>query len=327
MSYCPAYDLPICSLCCSLDVRCLDNCKPKARLSRQVMEMLHLFLPRRAVKLVSSRLGKFIALLLVVNLVLGALLAVIYRQLAPATPEETALVLQTIWTLFFTLFIASGVVTWLFLLTHESRVVAQQESNRQTMKLTREIDAHEQTDLELQQAKELAERANAAKSRYLSGISHELRTPLQSILGYAQLLRERSSLQPDQQRGLDIIHRSGLYLTDLIEGLLDISKIEAGRLDLYRNQVNLPELIEQLAEMFRLQALQKGIEFNCYIADPLPQRIVTDEKRLRQILINLLSNAVKYTPTGRVDFDIHYRNQVAEFAIRDIGKALLPCMP
>lgn len=322
MSYCPAYDLPICSLCCSLDVRCLDNCKPKARLSRQVMEMLHLFLPRRAVKLVSSRLGKFIALLLVVNLVLGALLAVIYRQLAPATAEETALVLQTIWTLFFTLFIASGVVTWLFLLTHESRVVAQQESNRQTMKLTREVEAHEQTDLELQQAKELAERANAAKSRYLSGISHELRTPLQSILGYAQLLRERSELQEDQRRGLDIIHRSGLYLTDLIEGLLDISKIEAGRLDLHRNQVHLPELIEQLDEMFRLQALQKGIEFNCHIANPLPQRIVTDEKRLRQILINVLSNAVKYTPSGRVDFDIRYRNQVAEFSIRDTGPGI-----
>ncbi|MDO6561958.1 ATP-binding protein [Amphritea sp. 1_MG-2023] len=322
MSFCPAYDLPICSLCCSLDVRCLDSCKPKARLSRQMMEFLHLILPRRAVKLVSSRLAKFVVLLLVVNLIFAALLAIIFRQLAPATPEETALVLQTIWTLFFTLFIASGVVTWLFLLTHESRLVAQQESNRQTMKLTREIEAHEQTDLELQQAKELAERANAAKSRYLSGISHELRTPLQSILGYAQLLRERSEWSADQQRGLDIIHRSGLYLTDLIEGLLDISKIEAGRLDLHRNQVNLPELIEQLVEMFRMQALQKGIEFNYHIATPLPQRIVTDEKRLRQILINLLSNAVKYTPTGRVDFDIRYRNQVAEFAIRDTGPGI-----
>lgn len=322
MSYCPAYALPICSLCCTLDVRCMDSCKPQARVSRQVMSFLSRFMSRKGARWVNSRYGRFAGLLLVVNLLNGALLAVVYRQMKPELAAEILLLEQTIWSLFFTLLIASGVVSWLFLLAHESRVVAQKESNRQTRKLTREIEAHKETDQALQQAKELAERANAAKSRYLTGISHELRTPLQSILGYAQLLSDKADTPDGHKNGLEIIHRSGQYLTDLIEGLLDISKIEAGRLDLYRSRVELPQLIEQLSAMFAMQAKQKGIALNYQIHGALPQFVMADEKRLRQILINLLSNAVKYTPEGEVNFDIRYRNQVAEFSIRDTGPGI-----
>jgi len=322
MSFCPAYQQPICSLCCSLDVRCLESCKPHARLSQQVMDFLNLFLPRRLAGWVNSRLGRFAGLMLSIGLLNASLLALISRHLQPATVAEAQLLDETLSILFFTLLIASGVLAWLFLLAHESRVVAQEESNRQTLKLTREIEAHQQTDRELQAAKELAERANAAKSRYLTGISHELRTPLQSILGYAQLLADKADTPLAHRNGLKIIHRSGQYLTDLIEGLLDISKIEAGRLDLYRNRVQLPELIDQLAAMFRMQAAQKGIGFRCILHDPLPLTIITDEKRLRQILINLLSNAVKYTPSGQVEFAVHYRNQVAEFSILDSGPGI-----
>ncbi|GGX43863.1 hybrid sensor histidine kinase/response regulator [Saccharospirillum salsuginis] len=324
ISYCSAYELPICSLCCSLDVRCLDSCKPKARLSRQLFDGLSLVLPKRAVRWVNSRLGRFVALLLLINVLLAALLAVIYRQLVPDDLAGTLLLQQTLWTLFFTLLIVSGVIAWLFLLAHESRVVAQKESNRQTQKLTQEIEAHHATDQALQRAKELAERANAAKSRYLTGLSHELRTPLQSILGYAQLLSDRPDTPERHRHGLSIIHRSGQYLTDLIEGLLDVSKIEAGRLDLYRNRVDLPELIDQLANMFAMQARDKGIQCHCTIHDPLPREVNTDEKRLRQILINLLSNAIKYTAEGEVHLDIRYRNQVAEFTIRDSGAGIPP---
>lgn len=208
------------------------------------------------------------------------------------------------------------------MLANESRLVAQKESNRQTRKLTQEIDAHQETDKALQSAKELAERSNAAKSRYLTGISHELRTPLQSIIGYAQLLSDKNEMPPQHQHGLEIIQRSGEYLADLIEGLLDISKIEAGRLDLYRNTVDLPALIEQLCNMFSIQATSKGIQFQNHTLDPLPQSVITDEKRLRQILINLLSNAIKYTKAGNVDFSIRYRNQVAEFVIKDSGPGI-----
>ena len=156
----------------------------------------------------------------------------------------------------------------------------------------------------------------------MSGISHELRTPLQSILGYAQLLSDKADLSDAQVRGLNIIHRSGQHLTDLIEGLLDISKIEAGILDLYRNQIQLPDLLEQLANMFKMQALNKGIQLNFVVHDRLPKIVVSDEKRLRQIITNLLSNAVKYTQEGVVDFEVNYRSQIAEFTITDTGQGI-----
>ncbi len=319
LSFCPAYDLPICSLCCSLDARCLDSCKTHARFSQQMVNFLHLFMPQRMVTRLNSRLGRFIGLLLGINLLLAGLLAVVYRQMDPGTAEGSQLLGEALWALFFILLIVSGVMAWLFLLAHESRVVAQQESNRQTHKLLQEIEAHEETDRELQAAKELAERASEAKSRYMTGISHELRTPLQSIIGYAQLMQNRDSLSRGDREGVKIIHRSGQYLADLIEGLLDISRIEAGRLELNRGAVALPELIAQLEQMFSFQAAQKRVRFVCELPERLPAVVMTDEKRLRQILINLLSNAVKYTPEGEVHFRIRYRNQVAEFCIEDTG--------
>lgn len=324
MAFCTAYENPICSLCCSLDSRCLDSCKPKARLRDQVIEFLSMFLSPRWVRKVNSRLGRFAGLWGLLALVNAAVLSLVLQQLKPENASESALLSQAILMMYFILLIVSGVVSWLFILAHESRLVAQTESNRQTRKLVKEIEAHKETDRALQAAKELAERSNDAKSRYLSGISHELRTPLQSILGYAQLLANKADTPPRHQEGLAIIERSGQYLTDLIEGLLDISKIEAGRLMLNSNQVRIRELIAQLATMFELQALQKGVMFECRVVGTLPECVSTDEKRLRQILINLLSNAVKYTEHGKVQFEVRYRNQVAEFSITDTGVGIAP---
>jgi signal transduction histidine kinase len=319
MSYCPAYQGAICSLCCSLDSRCMDSCKPGARFSEQLEGCLRPLLPASVMQLVHSRMVQFIALLGTANLIIALLLALIYYQMQPQSAAEIQLLRQTLLTVFFIFLIVSGVISWLFLLAHESRVVAQQESSRQTLRLIREIEAHMHTDLQLQKAKEQAERANNAKTRYLTGISHELRTPLQAMLGYAQLLSRRTDMPPQHHSALQTIRRSGEYLADLIEGLLDISKIEAGRLDIYRNRVNLPDVIQQLEFLFREQAADKGIAFNCHVHHKLPDHVITDEKRLRQILINLLSNALKYTATGSVDFHVRYRNQVAEFAVVDTG--------
>jgi len=319
MSYCPAYKGAICSLCCSLDARCMDSCKPEARLSRQIFHFFSLFVPVRFAAIFDSRIGRLGGILLSVNLATGAILTLIYYHMQPSTTAEIILLQSTMWTLFFTLLIISGVISWLFLLSHESRVIAQQESNRQTSRLILEIEAHEKTDMELQKAKEYAEQANNAKSRYLSGISHELRTPLQSILGYTQLLGQQQDIPERHLTPLKIIKRSGEYLTDLIEGLLDISKIEAGRIEIYRNNVNLHDFLDQLVLMFNHQAKNKGIQFRYRNHQKLPHYVTTDEKRLRQILINLLSNAIKYTERGRVDFDVYYRNQVAEFSISDTG--------
>ncbi|MDY6982148.1 MAG: ATP-binding protein [Pseudomonadota bacterium] len=319
MSFCPAYQGPICSLCCSLDSRCLDSCKPGARFSEQLQSFLRPLLPESVMRIASSRLAQFVGIFGTVNVMIAVLLALIYYQMQPQAPSEVMLLKQTLITVFFIFLIVSGVVAWLYLLAHESRIVAQQESQRQTLRLIREIEAHRETDLQLQRAKEQAERANSAKSRYLTGISHELRTPLQAILGYAQILTRRQDMPPQHHNALQTIRRSGEHLADLIEGLLDISKIEAGRLDIYRNHVNLPDLIQQLELMFREQAAEKGIRFTCHVHNRLPEQVVTDEKRLRQILINLLSNAIKYTEKGSVDFHIRYRNQVAEFSVLDTG--------
>ncbi len=324
MSFCPAYQGPICSLCCSLDSRCLDSCKPGARFSEQLHSFLLPLLPGTVMRLAGSKLAQFVAILGTVNLLIAVLLALIYYQMQPQLPSEITLLKQTMMAVFFIFLIVSGVVSWLYLLAHESRVVAQQESSRQTTRLMREIDAHRETDSQLQQAKEQAERANSAKSRYVTGISHELRTPLQAILGYAQLLSRRQDMPPQHHNALQTIKRSGEHLADLIEGLLDISKIEAGRLDIYRNKVNLPDVLQQLEFMFREQAAEKGIRFTCHVHNKLPEYVVTDEKRLRQILINVLSNALKYTEKGSVDFHIRYRNQVAEFSVIDTGVGINP---
>ena len=187
-----------------------------------------------------------------------------------------------------------------------------------------EIAAHEATDRELQKAKEVAEAANQAKSRYLTGISHELRTPLNAVLGYAQLLEREAALPESSRSAVSVIRRSGEHLADLIEGLLDISKIEAGRLDLHSGEVRLPLLLDQIGNLFRLQAQAKGIDFAYECAGPLPEFVRTDEKRLRQILINLLSNAIKFTDSGRVSLRVGYRSQVAVFTITDTGVGIAP---
>ncbi|MBX2857811.1 MAG: response regulator [Cellvibrionaceae bacterium] len=319
MSQCPAYGGDICSLCCSLDARCLDMCKPDSRLADQTRLLLNRLTGGSSSKYGDVWLISFLGLFTGIVLLNAAFLVLIYLHYAPVDTLGKTLLADTLWAVFYTLSIVSGVLSWLFLLAHESRKVAQHESNGQTQLLIEEIEAHKETDTELQNAKEFAERANHAKSRYLSGISHELRTPLQSVLGYAQLLQQKQDIPEHHQYILSTIRNSGEHLANLIEGLLEISKIEAGRLDILRQEVRIKELLNQLVKIFQPQAEAKGIEFKFHIHNALPEVAISDEKRLKQILINLLSNAIKYTPKGRVDFNVYYRNQVAEFTIVDTG--------
>lgn len=322
MTHCPAYAGHICSLCCSLDARCQDYCKPGANYREQLSRFFVGYLPRFVTDSINSRLGHFLLLVTFINGLSAILLSLIYFQTPIDAPETAALLEATLWKVFFLLVIVTGVVSWLFVLAHESRLVAQEESQRQTRLLMEEIDAHERTDQALQKAKEEADAANLAKSRYLTGISHELRSPLNAILGYAQLLEKDSDIPAHRREALGVIRHSGEHLADLIEGLLDISKIEAGRLDLHQDPVRINALLEQLVNMFRVQAQAKGLSFYFECKKPLPEWVKTDEKRLRQILINLLSNAVKYTNTGSVTFSVRYRSQVAEFIVQDTGEGI-----
>jgi PAS domain S-box-containing protein len=172
---------------------------------------------------------------------------------------------------------------------------------------------------ELSIARDKAEAASKAKSLFLSNMSHELRTPLNAILGYTQILSRRD-LDPDVSRGITIIRRSGEHLLTLINDILDIAKIEVGKISLHPVPVNVPIFLDGLQSIISSRADEKGIGFTVEIPLPLPQGIMADETRLRQILINLLSNAVKYTDTGSVTFRIMNTIQVHPELLPEAGK-------
>ena len=322
MAQCPLYSGPICSLCCSLDARCNDGCKPHAGVYEQIDSFVRSILPERMAARLNSRIERFVGVFLLSTATIGCVLTLIYFQSTINAADHTAIIARTLWAVFFILIIISGIAAWLFVLAHESRRVAEEESAVQTKLLLREIEAHEQTDGELQKARDVAEAANQAKSRYVMGIGHELRTPLNAILGYAQLMELDEHMPAHRRASVRVVRRSAEHLSGLIDGLLDISRIESGRLQLSRDEVNLPEFLDQIVEMFRLQAGAKGLQFHFKRPEQLPVLVSTDEKRLRQILINLLSNAIKFTPRGHIALSVSMRSGVAEFEIEDTGSGI-----
>lgn len=324
MAKCPVYSGAICSLCCSLDARCHDACKPKSRVADQAMIVLAGLAPRSVIDRLNSRLGHYLGIMLLLALVIGAVLSLIYVQatLDPEVPKS--LIGSTLWMAFCILLIIAGVAAWLLVLAQESRHVAQEETERQTSLLLQEIEAHRETDIKLQKAKEAAEAANQAKSRYVVNISHELRTPLNAILGYAQLLQDDPTIPMHRRNAIHVVHRSAEHLCSLIDGLLDIARIEAGKFQLERGEVRLAEFLEQIVAMFRLQASAKNVDFVFSCAGRLPAAVQADEQRLRQILINLLANAIKFTDRGQVALRIKYGSEVAVFEISDTGIGIAP---
>ena len=164
------------------------------------------------------------------------------------------------------------------------------------------LEQEQQKNAQLQKAKEAAEKANQAKSIFLANMSHEIRTPLNAVLGYAQLLQRESDLQSRHRSAVETIEESGNHLLALINDVLDISRIEAGRLELQEAEFDLTNLIDGLSVMFQLRCEQKKLAWNIE-TEFLPKTrflVYGDEGKLRQILMNLLSNAVKFTESGEV---------------------------
>jgi signal transduction histidine kinase/CheY-like chemotaxis protein/purine-cytosine permease-like protein len=319
MTYCPAYNNAICSLCCSLDVRCGDQCRPDATIAKQSQHFFNRFLTTSILKKMTTPLMQFMAVTLSLSLIGAGILFLIYLQVPLENEAIKHVFASTLIKIFFLLLIIIGIVSWLFILARSGNRSALKELRSQTNALAKEVGAHEKTSLALKNSKEIAESANEAKSRYLAGLSHELRTPLNVLLGYAQLLSQDNEIPARQRETLGIVKRNGEHLADLIEGILEISKIEAGKITLQKDDINLTAILAQLVDMFKMQASQKGIAFTYNINQNLPNYVATDKQRFRQILINLISNAIKYTEKGSVNFDVSYRNNVAQFSITDTG--------
>ncbi|MEM6339701.1 MAG: ATP-binding protein [Pseudomonadota bacterium] len=317
MIFCPFHNAPICSLCCTLETSCHDFCKPHARLDQMVGAWLRRLFPARMAHAFMTQTSQAIVATTLISLAFGGILLGI--RSVSNDPNFDAILM----VFFCSAIIVIGVAVWMFLLIGTSRRSAIAEAERQSQRLLKEIRAHERTDRALQAAKDKAEAANLAKTRYMSGLSHELRTPLNAIYGFAQLLEKETRLE-EWRPSVTSIRRSSEHLAGLIDGLLDISRIEAGRLEIMRDRIHLQSFLSQITSIFEEEARAKGIRFVMETDGRLPSFVGSDEKRLRQIIINLLSNAIRYTQSGEVGFRLSYRSEVAVIEVRDTGVGIAP---
>lgn len=218
----------------------------------------------------------------------------------------------------------SGQITGFVGLTYDltERKQAEDELRRHKNQLEETV---QQRTADLLLARDAAEAANKAKSLFLAHMSHELRTPLNGILGYAQILQRDELVGERKAAALNVIRQSGEYLQALIDDILDLSRIETGRLDFVLSNISLAKFLRGVTDIVSIKAQQKGLAFSCEPAPDLPQGIRCDERRLRQVLLNLLTNAVKFTDSGQVVLRVgRVGPSRFSFAVEDTGIGISP---
>jgi len=224
----------------------------------------------------------------------GAYLAFLGGMLIPVIPPLTAFFLSAIAT-------TNTYKQQKLAIANQQLSIANQNLSDYSKNLETKVEERTQ---QLALAKEAADLANQAKSEFLANMSHELRTPLNGILGYAQILKRSTTVTPADKKSVSVMQHSGEHLLNLINDILDLSKIEARKLDLFPEPIHFPTLLFGVTEICRIKATEKDLPFKWEFSEDLPEEIVVDEKRLRQVLLNLLNNAIKFTDYGSVTLSV-----------------------
>ncbi len=214
-----------------------------------------------------------------------------------------------------------GTLLWI----HSEGGVAESDEKGTPVRMVgtnRDITLSKQAEHELRIARDAADAANEAKSHFLATMSHEIRTPLNGIIGMTKLMLDEK-LSPEVRRHADLIDRSAHSLLSLVNDILDVSKIEAGQMDIERVPFDLHELLQDLATLYRLRATEKSLLFRVRLDASVPQHVLADPTRLRQVLVNLLGNALKFTSSGWIGLDVKATHEeaayVLQFTVADTG--------
>jgi signal transduction histidine kinase/CheY-like chemotaxis protein/purine-cytosine permease-like protein len=326
---CPFHGAPICSMCCTLESACRDQCKPQHQHRAAEQRWAH----RLAAAMPGQLLGplgvsRLLGVTTVFVLVMGGLAVAFWLSVRLGQDQDVLAQALTdqLRSLYFALMGPVAVIAWLVVLGREGRAMAELELGEKNQVLIDEIERRKALESSLAEARDEALQAERTKSEFLANMSHEIRTPMNAIIGLSHLALA-TPLAPRQHDYLSKIDQAGRHLLGIINDILDFSKIEAGKLAVETIAFDLDEVMENVANVVAEKAASKGLELICEVRPGVPRRLLGDPLRLGQVLINFTTNAVKFTTRGEVHLTIeaeadNEHGVRLRFEVRDTGIGL-----